>query len=405
MPSYSYLVLDKNGKEMKGAMEAVDEEKVMAALRAEDYIPISISPQNVLNKDINIHIGNLVKPRDLSVFCRQFVSILSAGVSIISALEMLAEQTENKVLSKSIQEVQIAVEKGETLAYAMRAEAKTFPPILIQMVEAGEASGSLDIAFSRMAVHFEKDSKLKAQMKKAMIYPAVIGVVAIGVVFIMLIVVIPSFMEMFTDMDMELPFVTKMVVKMSDFVKARWYLIALFITAIIVFVQLYKKSESGKRMFGQWGLKAPIFGKLTTKAISSRYARTLSTLLAAGLPMMEAISITAGTMDNVIAKQVMLDAKEDVAKGLSLSSCIQSSAVFPPMVGHMTKIGEETGNLENMLEKLADYYDEEVEIATDSIMALIEPLIIVILALVVGVLIMAIMQPMMSMYSGLDNLQ
>ncbi len=405
MPSYTYLVIDKNGKEKKGAMEAVDEEKVMTALRAEGNIPISISPQNILNKDININIGNPVKPRDLSVFCRQFVSILSAGVSIITALEMLSEQTENKVLSKSIKEVQIAVEKGEALADAMRTEAKTFPPILIQMVEAGEASGSLEVAFSRMAVHFEKDSKLKALMKKAMIYPAVIGAVAIAVVFIMLIVVIPSFMEMFTDMDMELPFVTKMVVQTSDFVKVRWYLIVLFGATLIAFVQIYKKSESGKKMFGQWGLRMPIFGKLTTKSISSRYARTLSTLLAAGLPMMEALSITAGTMDNIIAKQVLLDAKEEVAKGRSLSSCIQSSAVFPPVVGHMTKIGEETGNIENMLEKVADYYDEEVEIATESIMALIEPLIIVILALVVGVLIMAIMQPMMSMYSGLDNLQ
>lgn len=404
MPDYSYIAIDKNGKEKKGSMEAANEEKVLMTLRTEGTIPISVSPQNILNKDININIGNPVKPRDMSVFCRQFVSILSAGVSIVSALEMLSEQTENKILSKAIKEVQIAVEKGETLADAFRAQGKVFPAILIQMVEAGEASGSLEIAFGRMAVHFEKDSKLKAQMKKAMIYPAIVGMVAIGVVFVMMLVVIPNFMGMFADMNMELPFMTRLVVRMSDFVQDRWYVIIGLAAILVAAIQLYKRSEQGKQTLGRLSLHMPVFGRLTVKSISSRYARTLSTLLAAGLPMIESLGITAGTIDNVIARQELFDAKEEVAKGIPLSSCIRSSAVFPPMVGHMTRIGEETGNMESMLEKLADYYDEEVEIATESVMATVEPMIIVVLALVVGVLIMAIMQPMMAMYSGLDKL-
>lgn len=404
MPSFTYTMIDKLGKEKKGTMEAVNESKVMTALRAEGYIPVTVMPQSILNKDININLGNSIKPRDLSVFCRQFVSILSAGVSIVSALDMLSEQTENKVLSNAIKEVQIAVEKGETLTDAMKSESKVFPDILIQMVAAGEASGSLEIAFRRLAVHFEKDSKLKAQVKKAMIYPIIVGLVAVGVVFVMMMVVIPNFMAMFEDMDITLPFMTQVVVHISKFVTARWYVILALLTALFVVIQIYKKSPSGKQMLGQMKLKVPIFGKLTTKTISARYARTLSTLLAAGLPMIEAIAVTAGTIDNVIARQTLLDAKEEVAKGIPLSSCISSSGIFPPVAGHMTKIGEETGNMEGMLEKLADYYDEEVEIATESLMAIMEPLIIVVLALVVGVLIIAIMQPMMSMYSGLEKL-
>lgn len=404
MNSYSYLVIDKQGKEKKGTMEAANEDLVRAFLKAEGNLLISISPQNIFTKDIQINLGNPIKPRDLSVFCRQFVSILSAGVSIINALDMLSEQTENKVLSKAIKNVQTSVEKGETLADAMIAEKKIFPRLLIHMVEAGEASGDLETVFERMAEHFEKDTKLKAQVKKAMIYPMVVGCVAIIVIFVMMLVVIPNFVGIFQDMNMELPAMTRMVIGMSDFVKGKWFLILLVIAFAVFGFYLTKKSDTGKFFLGKLALKLPLFGKIITKSNSSRFARTLSTLLTAGIPMIEALDITAKTLDNVIAKQVLFTAKDDVIKGFPLSNPIRVSGVFPPMVCQMIKIGEESGNLESMLEKLADYYDEEVKIATESLTAVLEPMIIVVLALVVGVLIMAIMQPMMSMYTGLDNL-
>lgn len=404
MNSYSYLVIDKQGKEKKGTMDAANEDIVKAFLKAEGNLLISISPQNIFTKDIQINLGNPIKPRDLSVFCRQFVSILSAGVSIINALDMLSEQTENKVLSKAIKNVQTSVEKGETLADAMIAEKKIFPRLLIHMVEAGEASGDLETVFERMAEHFEKDTKLKAQVKKAMIYPMVVGCVAIIVIFVMMLVVIPNFVGIFQDMNMELPAMTRMVIGMSDFVKGKWFLILLVIAFAVFGIYLTKKSETGKFFLGRLALKLPLFGKIITKSNSSRFARTLSTLLTAGIPMIEALDITAKTLDNVIAKQVLFTAKDDVIKGFPLSNPIRVSGVFPPMVCQMIKIGEESGNLESMLEKLADYYDEEVKIATESLTAVLEPMIIVVLALVVGVLIMAIMQPMMSMYTGLDNL-
>lgn len=404
MNSYSYLVIDKQGKEKKGTMDAANEDIVKAFLKAEGNLLISISPQNIFTKDIQINLGNPIKPRDLSVFCRQFVSILSAGVSIINALDMLSEQTENKVLSKAIKNVQTSVEKGETLADAMIAENKIFPRLLIHMVEAGEASGDLETVFERMAEHFEKDTKLKAQVKKAMIYPMVVGCVAIIVIFVMMLVVIPNFVGIFQDMNMELPAMTRMVIGMSDFVKGKWFLILLVIAFAVFGFYITKKSDTGKFFLGKLALKLPLFGKIITKSNSSRFARTLSTLLTAGIPMIEALDITAKTLDNVIAKQVLFTAKDDVIKGFPLSNPIRVSGVFPPMVCQMIKIGEESGNLESMLEKLADYYDEEVKIATESLTAVLEPMIIVVLALVVGVLIMAIMQPMMSMYTGLDNL-
>lgn len=404
MNSYAYLVIDKQGKEKKGTMEAINEDIVKASLKAEGHLLISISPQNVLTKDIQFNFGNPIKPRDLSVFCRQFVSILSAGVSIINALDMLSEQTENKVLAKAIKGVQIAVEKGETLADAMAAEKKIFPGLLIHMVEAGEASGDLEIVFERMAEHFEKDTKLKAQVKKAMIYPIVVGIVAIAVIFVMMLVVIPNFVGIFQDMNMDLPAMTRMVIGMSDFVRGKWFLIVIVVALIILGFYIFKKSGSGRFILGNLALKLPLFGKIITKSNSSRLARTLSTLITAGIPMIEALDITAKIMDNVIAKQALIDAKDEVIKGIPLSVPIRNSGIFPPMVCQMIKIGEESGNLESMLEKLADYYDEEVKIATESLTAVLEPMIIVVLALVVGVLIMAIMQPMMSMYSGLDNL-
>jgi type IV pilus assembly protein PilC len=404
MASYSYIIIDKNGKEKKGTMEAATEDKVIATLRAEGYIPISVVPQNILTKDINITFGNPVKPREFSVFCRQFVSILSAGVSIINALDMLQEQTENKALSQAIKKIQTSVEKGETLAGAMRLEDKIFPNLLIQMVEAGEVSGNLEIAFDRMATHFEKDAKIKAQVKKAMIYPMIVGIVALLVVFVMMVIVIPNFMLMFEGMDIPMPKLTQRVLDMSDFVQQWWYLIIAAILAGILGIQLFKRTDTGRLLFGKLGLRMPLFGKLTVKSVSTRFARTLSTLLAAGIPMIEAIAITSRTMDNMVVRNALQDAKEDVAKGISLSVPLKKSGIFPPMVWHMTKIGEETGNIEAMLDKVADYFDEEVETTTQSLMAFMEPIIIVVLALVVGVLIMAIMQPMFSMYDGFGGL-
>jgi type IV pilus assembly protein PilC len=362
-----------------------------------------VKEQNILNKDINLSIGSGIKPRDLSMFCRQFNSILAAGVTVISALQMLTVETDNKVLKGAIKAVQAAVEKGETLADSMRIQDKIMPPILVNMVEAGESSGSLEIAFERMAVHFEKEAKLKNLVRQAMIYPIVVCLVAVGAICVMMTVVVPNFISMFEDMDTELPAITQFVVGISNFMVSKWWVLLLIVGLTIAGIVAFKRSPMGSQFFGRLALSIPLFGNLTIKSSSARLMRTLSTLITAGIPLIDALEITAKIMDNVIVKQCLLNAKEEVARGVPLSQPLEYSGIFPPMVYHMTKIGEETGNLEGMLDKVADYYDEEVEVATKALTSVLEPLIIVLLAVVVGVIIMAIMSPMLSLYSSIEN--
>ena len=403
MAGYSYVVIDDRGKEKKGSIEADTEEKALALLKADNLIPIEITAQNLLTQDINLDFGGKPKARDYSVFCRQFVSMTQAGVTLIDTLNMLADQTSNKRLAKAIREIQAAVEKGESLTEAMRAQ-KFFPSLLCSMTEAGEASGSLDIAFDRMATHFEKDAKVKGMVKKAAIYPVIVCIVAIIVVIVMLTTVIPSFTSMFADMDMELPGITKAVMAASDFMMQRWYLVIAVIVAIVFLFKWFKSTNFGELLFAKAGLKMPLFGQLTVKTSSARFARTISTLLAAGISLVDAVEITANVMENRIVKEALLACKDEIVQGIPISVPLKDCGLFPPMVYQMAKIGEEAGDMEGLLEKLADYYEEEVEMATQSLMAAMEPLIIIVLAGIVGVLVGAVMAPMASMYTGLDNL-
>jgi type IV pilus assembly protein PilC len=404
MASYSYIVIDSRGKEQKGAMEATNEDKVNTSLRAAGYIPISIIPQNVLTRDININIGNPVKPRDLSAFCRQFCSILTAGVSITSALHLLEEQTEKKVIKKAIAEARSDVERGETLADAMRRQGKIFPPILINMIEAGEKSGSLDRSLERMAIHFEKDSKMKALMKKAMIYPIIVTCVAVVVIIIMLTYVIPRYLDMFSQMDVVMPLPTRIVIAMSNFIHNKWYVLVLVIAVIVTALKGFATLPNGERILAKLSLGMPLFGKLRKKNACARLARTLSTLLRSGISLIDAIEITARAMDNVVLKQVLMIAREEVARGIPLSLPLKESGLFPAMIYQMVSIGEESGNLEDMLDCVANYFEEEVEMGTEALTAVLEPLIIVLLAAVVGFLVISIMLPMVTMYKGFDNL-
>lgn len=401
MAEFQYRVITPEGKEKKGTMEGKSIEQVSGVLKAQKNVILSVSEASLMNRDINFSLGGRVSARDYSIFCRQFVSIISAGVSIINALEMMRDQTENRTLKKALGEVYEDVSKGESMAGAMKKHSKVFPSMLCNMVEAGEASGSMEVAFERMAVQFEKENKLKQSVKKAMIYPIVLLVVMVGVLFLMMIWVIPNFMGMFAELDTELPPITQAVVNMSDFVIAKWWLILLVVAAAIALVKAYAASPSGKFVLGGIALKIPVFGKLQTKSECARLGRTLCTLLGAGVPMMDAIEITGRSMENVHYKKAMMDAKDQVMRGMALSRPLKTCGLFPPMVVHMVSIGEETGNIETMLENVANYYEDDVQVATEQVMALMEPMIIVVMAIVVGVLIMAIMQPMLILYESI----
>lgn len=401
MAEFHYRVIGPDGKEKKGSMEAKTADQVTMQLKAQKNIILSVEEANLMSRDINLSFGNAVKARDFSIFCRQFVSIIRAGVSVINALEMMRDQTENKTLKNALKGVHEDVSKGESLAMAMKKRAKVFPSMLCNMVEAGEASGSLDVAFDRMAIQFEKEDKLKQSVKKAMIYPVVLVVVMIGVLFLMMVWVIPNFMGMFAELDAEMPATTQLVINMSDFVIAKWWLILLVAAAVFAAVKVYAGTPNGKFVLGGLKLKIPVLGKLQMKSECARLGRTLCTLLSAGVPMIDALEITSRSMENVHYKKALADAKEQVMRGVPLSRPLKTCGLFPPMVIHMVAIGEETGNIESMLENVANYYEDDVQVATEQMMALMEPMIIVVMAVVVGFMIMAILQPMFTLYESI----
>lgn len=399
MPNFKYTAYGKDGKELKGTIEAESREAALAQLKAEGNIPTNVAEEGMFDKDINLSFGGKkVAPRDLSVFCRQFVSITTAGVAIIDALEMLADQTENKTLKDAIIDTKISVAKGETLAGSMAKQGKVFPPIMINMIAAGEASGNLETAFDRMGTQFEKQTKLNSLVKKSMIYPIALLVVIVVVVIAMMVLVIPTFSDMYADMGQKLPALTQMLMACSDFVVEKWYILIIAVALIVVGFKVFKATKQGTYLLAKLSIKAPIFGTLTVKTAAANFARTLSTLTASGISMIEALEIAGKTMKNVIFRDAVLEAKEKVAQGRPLSEPLKNGKVFPNMIVHMIGIGEETGNMEDMLVTAATYYEEEVQVATEAVTAVIEPLIIVVMAGIVGVIIMAVLIPMFGMY-------
>ena len=402
METFSYTAVGADGKEKKGSIVAETREDAARSLKDQGLLPMSIGKQSALDKDINFSFGKKgVKVRDISVFCRQFSSIIKAGVNVINALSMMSEQTENKKLKAAIKNVQSNVEKGETLSSAMRSEGDIFPSLLVSMVAAGEASGSLETAIERMAIQFEKDAKISGMVKKAMIYPIILIVVMIGVVIAMMMFVIPNFMDMFEGLDAEMPFMTVMVINMSNFILDKWWLLILIVAGIVFAYKSYYKTDAGRHVIDRIKIKIPVFGVLTVKTACARFSRIMSTLLSAGMPMISAIEIAAGTMDNVLFKDALQKVRSGVALGMGFSQQIGVTRLFPAMLVHMVGIGEETGNIEDMLTNVANYYDEEVELATQSVTALMEPMIIIVMAVVVGALVLAIYQPMITLYSTL----
>lgn len=399
MAQYNYRVMDKGGKTKKGVVEAVNEDKAKEKLKAEGYIVQELKEQGA-GKKVG---GKKVKDKDLAVFCKQFVAVLNAGVTVIAALEMMSEQMDNKTLQRGLREAQSFVQKGGSLADAFRINPKIFPTILVNMVQAGEMSGNLEVAFERLTTHFENANKLKSKVKGAMTYPCVILIVVIAVVVVLLVGVIPQFEEMFNDLGSELPTATQLLVNFSNFLQEKWFIVVAVVAAIVFGLIAFGKTDAGSLLYSKIAIKAPIFGQLTIKSAAATFSRTLSTLLASGIPLIDAIEQVAKMNNNRIIREGLLDAKVQVAKGVPLSKPIRDMELFPTMLPQMIKIGEETGNIEEMVDKVADYYEMEVSDATDALTAMMEPLIIVIMGVVVGGIVLAIYSPMLSMYDAVDS--
>lgn len=399
MGNYVYKVINKDGKEKKGTIESDSKEKAVLALKTEGNTIISVEEGSVLNTEIKFG-GPKVKSRDLSVFCRQFYSLLVAGVAVVPALNMLSEQTGNKTLKASIANMHDSVRKGENLANSMKKEG-IFPNSLVSMIAAGEASGNLESALTRMAEHFEKDTKVKGMVKKAMIYPIILLIVAIGVLVLMCVMVIPSFAGMFADMGSDLPGLTKALLSLSDALRKYWYIFIIVIGGLAFGIKYISGTEKGKRTFARIGMRIPVFGTLQIKSESARFARTLSTMLASGMSMVEAMEITSRTMGNILYQEALNEATVQIQRGVALTEPLKKCGLFPPLIIHMVGIGEETGSLDEMLNNCAKYYDEETELATQQLMSLMEPMIIIVMAVIVVVILGAIYGPMVTLYDSL----
>lgn len=403
MAQFNYKAIDKNGKPKKGTIDAADREKAQEKLKSEGLSVTEIKDAGEARAGFTLG-KKKVKSRDLSILCKQMVSILNAGVTVITALDMLSEQMDNKTLKQAVVEAKIYVEKGGNLSDALRLNPDVFPPIMINMVAAGESSGSMEVSFERLSVHFEKDDALKGKIKGALTYPIMVMIVAVLVIIVVMIAVIPNFVDMFADMGTELPLATRMMMAGSDFIIQRWYILVPCIAAIIVVIKFALATPSGQMFSAKLGINAPIFSNLVIKSNSAQFARTLSTLMAAGIPMLDAIEQVAKMMSNKIFRDGLMNAKTQVAKGLPLSKPLKDMEVFPTMLVQMVKIGEETGNIEDMMGKVADLYDREVDLATESLTQAMEPLTMVVMAGIVGMIVAAVYGPILSMYEGIDNM-
>ena len=403
MPSFSYTAISKVGKHTKDTIEAASLEAAKNSLRAAGFSILEIKELSALNKDIELPFLGNPTAKDMALFCRQFQSILRAGVPVSSVLSMLGQQTENEKLAAAIREMQASIEKGESLAGSMRRHPKIFSGMLINMVAAGEESGNLEDSFAQMEDYFDKAKKTKAAVGKVMVYPIFLLVVMVIVLIVMMVKIIPSFLKTFEEMNMELPFLTKCVMATSDWFVEWWWLLVLIITGLGVGGYLFNRTNKGKHFFGLLARKIPVLKDLTVRSASATFARTLALLLGSGLSLTESLDLVAMNMSNIYFKEAVQTLKTMVSEGWALNAAMRYTGLFPPMVYNLTAIGEDTGDLQGMLTKTADYYDDEVADATAKMLSLLEPIIILFLAVFVMIIVFSIFLPMLNMTKAYDQ--
>lgn len=403
MPGFNYTAIDRNGKRVRSSLDASSIETAKSSLRGAGYTILDIKEQTTLNRDIEIPFLGNPKAKDMAVFCRQFVSILRAGVSVASVLAMLGQQTGNKKLRAAIREMQADVEKGESLAVSMRRHPKIFPAILVNMVAAGEASGNLEESFRQMELYFDRSKRTKSKVTSAMIYPCVLIVVMIFVLIVMMTKIIPNFLKTFEDMDAELPKLTLGVMAVCEWFKSWWWVPLLVLVALIVGGVLFHRTDKGKHFFGWLARKTPVVGNLTVKTACATFCRTMEVLIGSGLTLTDSMDLAASNMDNIYYLEAIRDARALVAEGTPLRESLLRTGLFPPMVSNLVGVGEETGDLQSMMGKVADYYDEEVEEATKKLLNLMEPAIIIFMAVFVVIIVLAIYLPMINMTKAFDK--
>ncbi|WP_341876857.1 type II secretion system F family protein [Defluviitalea saccharophila] len=394
MPQFKYQAISQTGKRLDGIQDANSESEVIVLLKEKGYIPIKIFEH--LDKDIskNFFSFERVKAKDLSNFCRQFYFIIHAGVTIASGLDILRKQIENKKLRGALEGIFKDVQKGQELSQSMKKYKDVFPQLLIHMIEVGEVSGNLDTIMDKMALHYEKESKIQDQIKSAMIYPVILGIASVLVVLFLLTFVMPSFVTMFESSGVELPGPTRALIRISNFVIRYWYMILVFILLAYSLLRIFSKSNRGRIVFDTIKMKIPIVNRAMEKIVSSRFSSTLSILLSSGISLIESIEIVSKVVRNKIVEDGLLLASEELRKGIDLAASLQRIHFFPPLVVSTIRVGEYSGTLDEILEQLAHFYDMEVESAIKSLIAALEPLMIVVMAVLIGSIVIAMVLPM-----------
>ena len=394
MPVYLWKARTRQGTIKKGEVEASNDAAVMAQLRAQMLLPVSVKTKA---KDISEYLPFLkpgITTKELVIFTRQFATMIDAGLPLVQCLEILGDQQDNRTFKEVIRDVKTDVEQGSTFADALRKHPKPFDALYVNLVQAGEIGGILDTIMNRLAVYLEKADALARKVKGAMVYPITVLVVAVSVVVLMLVKIIPTFEKMFADFGGELPGPTQAVINLSNWMQ-EWLVVFLVVTAgvIVAYFQARKRVPKFRRATDMLALKLPVFGPLLRKVAVARFSRTLGTMVASGVPILDGLDIVAKTAGNVVIEEALYDVKAAISEGKTIAEPLSESEVFPGMVVQMIAVGEETGAMESMLSKIADFYDDEVDAAVEALTAMLEPAMMVVLGGTVGGLLVAMYLP------------
>jgi type IV pilus assembly protein PilC len=404
MAGFAYSAISIDGLETVGEVHAPDLEAAREQLRIRGLLAHTLRELPASGEDNLRTAFKKIKPRSMQIFSRQFATMIEAGLNIVASLVILEEQTDDVYLAEIISELRADVEGGLLLSQAMARHPKVFNELYVSMVQAGEASGMLDNVLDRVADQIEKETKLKRRVKGAMIYPTVVFTFATLVLVAMLMFIVPIFARIFTELHGQLPLLTRVVVNASDLLRARWYIIFPLVAALVWGTLRYKKSESGRQKWDQIKLRIPLkIGEVVLKITMARLLRTLATLVAAGVDIIKALEIAGSTAGNWLVEKALTEARIKVQEGVPIAEPLTNDPLFPPMVSQMVKIGEETGELEKMLSKIADFYEDEVDSAIQSLTSIIEPIMMIGVGMMVGVIIIAMYLPMFKMMQLIGN--
>lgn len=403
MATFKYEGRDRK-KVRSGTIVAENRRNAVEKLRDEGVRVIDIReiPTNALQKDISF--GTPVKRAQFIMFLRQFSTLMRAGVTVVDAVKILSQQVESKALQKTLREVDDELRKGNSLSNSLAKYPKIFEPLTINLIRAGELSGNIDESLDRLATHYDKAYQTRQKVISAMSYPVIVGILAIGVVIFLLSSIVPMFAEMFEGMGSELPALTQFVMGASNFVKVYWYVLILAALLFAGVIWVMKRNEKGKFILDTIVLKIPLFGNMLKKSALARLTRTLSSLFSSSVPILQAMTMTEKVVGNAVMSKVIIASRDSLERGGSLTEPMKNHWAFPPLIPHMILIGEQTGSLDHMLAKVAEFYEKEVEAETDRLKAMIEPLMIVMLAAIVGTIILSIMMPMFDMFQNVDKM-